>query len=292
MREAAPARRDAALLLVGHGSESVEGAGNGLVAHAARIRATDLFGSVEAGFLNGAPDLETALARISERIVYVVPFFMGEGYFTRAAIPRRLGLTGAESRVEGRVLRYCAPVGCDDIFAGVLCAHAERACAASGLEPARTTLVLVGHGNPHSSESSRALRRHASVLGRDGPFEVVETAFIEEEPLLAPVLRGSAGRDVVAVGVLAGEGKHTVEDVPNLVRDEQGRRREADEPGALLYAGVIGPAPEMVGLILRQVEAFDRGAPGAIGPGPKPPAGAAPSGEPARDGERDGARAF
>lgn len=260
---AAPARADpvpeggAALLLVGHGSESVAAAGNGLLAHADLIRAAGGFRAVEAGFLNGAPTVEQALAALGRGPVYVVPCFMGEGYFTTVAIPRRLDRALAEIGASDLALRVCAPVGRDPGLADLLASRAERACAAAGLAPDRTVLLLVGHGNPRSSDSSQLLRGHAERLGREGRFGAVEVAFLEEEPLLDDALVRTRGRDVAAIGVLAGEGKHTVEDVPGLIAAERARRRAAGEPARLIDAGAVGPDPAMVELILRQVRAWE-----------------------------------
>lgn len=249
-REARPA-----LLLVGHGSESVAAAGSGLLAHADLIRAAGAFRAVAAGFLNGAPTLEEALAALGPGPVSVVPYFMGEGYFTTVAIPRRLDRALAALGAGDRAMRVCAPVGRNPALAGLLASRAERACAGAGLAPDRTVLLLVGHGNPRSSDSSQLLRAHAERLGREARFGAVEVAFLEEEPLLPDALVRTRGRDVVAVGVLAGEGKHTVEDVPGLVAAEQARRRAAGAGAVLVDAGAIGPDPAMAELILGQVRA-------------------------------------
>lgn len=268
--ETAPCPSVAGLLLVGHGSESVEDAGSGLLSHAERIVAAGAFGAVAAGFLNGRPTVEEALASLGSGPLYVVPYFMGEGYFTTVAIPRRLGLAAAGNGEGGRKLHLCPPVGCNPDLAAVLASRAERACGARGLDAASATLLLVGHGNPESSESSQMLRRHAERLAREGRFAAVEVAFLEEEPLLGSVLARTGVRDVVAIGVLAGEGKHTVEDIPALVAAEQARRREAGQTATLVYTGVIGPDPDMVQLILGQVRAFDRNRPGKAVTAPCP----------------------
>lgn len=252
-----PAWRETGLLLVGHGSESLEGAGDGLIAHAARIRAAGLFGGgVEAGFLNGEPALAGALARLEAATVYVVPFFMGEGYFTRVAVPRRLGDAAAELGRDTRLL-LCAPVGCNERLQTLLVTRARQACRRNGLVPGTTALILMGHGNPHSAESSEMLRRHATAIAGMRRFAEVRTGFIEEAPFLEETLSSLSARNAVAIAVLAGEGRHAREDVPAVITADEARRKAEGGRSMLAYTGIIGADAAMVPLILDQVQGLE-----------------------------------
>ncbi len=263
---AAVAWGSAGLLLVGHGSSDLEIATESLQRHAAALRARGLFAAVEAGFLRGSPGAGEALARLDMPDLYVVPFFLGEGYFSEVAVPRRLGLTKAVTVQSGsaaiRTLRYCRPVGCSPRVVDALADVGRRACAAEGLDPQGTTLLVVGHGNEHSGASSRMLRRHADTLAAAGRFRAVVIAFIEEPPLLADALRAAAGGNTVVVGALAGLGHHALDDIPDAVAAE--RDRCGGRGAALVYAGIIGSEPLLADLILESVRAFDEGEPGRV----------------------------
>lgn len=247
----------AGLLLVGHGSSDLAAATEILAAHAAVIRARGLFGGVAAGFLRGSPSTEEARADLPQDEIYVVPFFLGEGYFTEVAVPRRLGLTSTLTCQEGRRLRYCPPIGCSTRIAEALAEQGRRTCAARAR--------ACGDSPSRRRPRQRAFRRllaPAPALDAAEVFRKVRTTFIEEAPLLADRLANLAGEDTVVIGALAGLGHHALDDIPEALEAERARRAGAG--GALAYAGVLGAEAVMPELILGSVRAFDAGAAGRI----------------------------
>ena len=82
-----------ALLLIGHGSARYADAGRVLEAQAEALRETGRFAAVGVGFLAGTPTPAEDLAALSAPTIHIVPLFMEDGYFTRVALPRALGLT-------------------------------------------------------------------------------------------------------------------------------------------------------------------------------------------------------
>jgi sirohydrochlorin cobaltochelatase len=243
---------------VGHGSSDLAVATDLLQAHAENLAARGLFGAVAAGFLRGTPSVEEALASLPQREVYVVPFFLGRGYFTEVAVPGRLNLSSSANclhEVGKRVLFYCAPVGCSPQFDVALAAMGRHACAASGLPVSSTTLLVVGHGNANLATASQTLRRHTEAVAATGEFAAVRTAFIEETPLIGEALAELTDHDVIVIGALAGLGHHALDDIPDAVAAEKARRG----PGGLVlaYAGIIGSDPAMADLILDRIEALE-----------------------------------
>jgi sirohydrochlorin cobaltochelatase len=258
--EAGAPWREAGLLLVGHGSSDLAVATYLLQAHAENLAARGLFGAVAAGFLRGAPSVEEALASLPQRIVCVVPFFLGRGYFTEVAVPGRVGLSSSVNclhEVGNRLLAYCEPVGCSPRFDAALAAMGRHACAAEGLPVNSTTLLVVGHGNANLATASETLRQHTETIAATGEFAAVRAAFIEETPLIGEALAELTDGDVVVIGALAGLGHHALDDIPDAVSAEKARRG----PGSaiLAYAGIIGSDPAMADLILDRVEAFENG---------------------------------
>src|SRR5260370_42106523 len=90
-------KRNAALLIVGHGSTVNPDSSAPTLAHAREIRRRKLFADVECAFWKEEPSLWDALFLLdpeSVREVYVVATFISEGYFTQTVIHRELELNG------------------------------------------------------------------------------------------------------------------------------------------------------------------------------------------------------
>ena len=94
-----------ALLLVGHGSNSLPDAASPVLTHASAIRRMDRFGEVAVGLLAGEPNVTRVFDSLIASVVHVVPFFLEDGYFTRMAIPGLLLPRVSASRV----VRFCPP---------------------------------------------------------------------------------------------------------------------------------------------------------------------------------------
>jgi sirohydrochlorin cobaltochelatase len=234
-----------ALLLIGHGSVRYPEAGVAMLRHAEALRDTARFAQVEVAVLNGAPTVADALARITARGVRVVPFFMEDGYFTRVAVPRAL---------HKRHVHLCPPVGVHDGMAGLIERHARDGCEALGVPSRSAAVLVVGHGSARSPGRALALHRHASRVAATGLFARVETACLEEPPLVADVLHGLRAHAVVVIGFFGNRGGHVRDDVPRLVAAEQAARLQ-DAGGAGLPVrlhGSVTDDPMMVQIILDQ----------------------------------------
>jgi len=91
--------------------------------------------------------------------------------------------------------------------------------------------VIVGHGSKSGAPASaRSTRATAAVLGAQGLFAKVETAFLEEAPFAADVIAG-CDRPTVVVGFFNGDGLHAAEDVPEAI---------AEAGGKAVYTGPLG----------------------------------------------------
>lgn len=84
--------RTRALLLVGHGSQLSADTSRPVREHAERIRRRALFDEVRVAFWKEEPYLRGALDLVESDDVFVVPFFLADGYYTREVVPRELGL--------------------------------------------------------------------------------------------------------------------------------------------------------------------------------------------------------
>jgi sirohydrochlorin cobaltochelatase len=247
--EEAPVFTRDALLLIGHGSTVLPDAGRALLAHAEVIRETGRFVEVKAGMLLGEPNAASVFRTLTSPIVHVVPFFLGEGYFTRIAIPNLLLPLASPSCV----IRFCPSVGSHDGIAALLESRLLRHCEMFGTDPKSLSVLLVGHGSALGPGRARGLRRHAATLDTGGRFGWVRVAYLEEAPFVAEALASARGHIVAVIGYLANEGIHATKDLPGLLAEERDRRGTHWPP--VHYLGEIGADEAMPRLIVDQVTA-------------------------------------
>lgn len=227
-----------AIVLAAHGDRGGDGANKHLAAHAKEIAENGDFAGVFYGVLNGNPLLENALDQAdgcgaSQIIVY--PLFMSAGYFVKTVLADRVAAQGL--RTPTGIMQ---PLGMDKRLALLMLEHSLRTSKAAGIVPGEARLLVVGHGSKHGPESADATKRAARMLSSHSPYTRVETAFIEEEPLLKDALERYDGTTVVA-GFLSGDGLHAGEDIPDAIK----------ETGAhALYTGPIGLHPRIPDLVL------------------------------------------
>jgi sirohydrochlorin cobaltochelatase len=141
--------REAALLLLGHGSTLNGDSSAPTYQHAEVIRRRGIFAEVHVAFWKEEPNFRQALRQTSCRTVYVVPNFISSGYFTEEIIPRELGLTGSRTQIDGRDVHYCPPVGLSgEAITTALLKHASEvvSCSSEACDPAKACLFICGHG--------------------------------------------------------------------------------------------------------------------------------------------------
>lgn len=198
---------------------------------------------------------------------YVVPNFISEGYFTRTVIPRELELTGPVTVRSGRTIKYCEPVGSHPRMTEVLLHRARE--VAPGVEPGRTSLIIVGHGTNLNDNSAAAVKEQVAIIRDQAEYAEVLGAFMEEAPLVSDWVKLTSQPNVVAVPFFIADGLHSYQDIPVLlgIETEPGgpasranvfRRNPHRLHGRdLYYAGAIGTESLFADVILNQVAAFD-----------------------------------
>ena len=278
-----PARVEA-LLLIGHGSARYADAGRVLEAQAQALRATGRFAEIAVGFLAGTPTPAEALAALSAPTIHIVPFFMEDGYFTRVALPRALGLTSptaGDPPAMGERQAVGSRSGADEppgVNGPTLLPPPLRGRAGEGglAAPAKPHLiphpplgihpdvpallaariraatpiqaiVLLAHGSARAPGRLMAAHRHAAALRAE--FPIVENAFLEEPPFVPDALARIGDRPTAVLGLFVNHGTHARDDMPALL---QAARAERTSP--LLDLGIIGDDPGIRALILGLVD--------------------------------------
>ncbi|MHB1305720.1 MAG: CbiX/SirB N-terminal domain-containing protein [Limisphaerales bacterium] len=272
-----PCLADAAVLLVAHGStvNADSAAAAALQARALRVR--DLFAEVSVGFWRQEPGVRGVLDGLHHDLVFVVPLFVSEGYFTQEAIPAELGfapggMTGAaRSRRRGhQTILYCGPVGTHPTMTGVLLDRAGEVVARNPFPKAprrsELALMLAAHGTGLNANSRVAVEAHAAAIRRGAGYAEVRCVFMEEEPRIADWHRITAARQVVMVPFFISDGLHVREDIPVLLgepaavvqrRLAEGRRPwrnpTAREGRLLWYADAVGTDPMVGDVVLARI---------------------------------------
>lgn len=267
----------AALVLVGHGSTENQQSSSSLRTLVARIRQARCFAHVSASFHLEEPRLAAAFEGITAPQIFVVPFFVSEGYFTEDLVPRELGFK-SEGQTEfervqkqgEQVLIYCKPVGTHDLMTEVILSRARTVVEAHPFPrppPQREiTLVIAGHGTERNACSRESVEHHADLIRRRGSYAEVRTAFMEEDPRIADCLGVATTRCVVVVPFFLSDGLHAAEDIPVLlgeperfVRDRLGKgqptwRNPSERRGRLVwYSAAVGTDPVISEVILERV---------------------------------------
>ncbi|HEX9281257.1 MAG TPA: CbiX/SirB N-terminal domain-containing protein [Candidatus Udaeobacter sp.] len=211
--------RDAALLIVAHGSTVNPDSSAPTLGHATEIRRRKIFAKVECAFWKEEPSLRDALFLFdpeSIREVYVVPNFISEGYFTQTVVPRELELNGRiTKRANGQVWRYCEPVGNHPLMTELLLKRARD--VAPDAVPAETSLLIVAHGTDLNENSAVAAKREAEKIRALGKYVAVLNVYMEEEPLVSDWRKLTETHNVVVVPFFISDGLHSYEDIPVLL---------------------------------------------------------------------------
>ncbi len=263
--------RSRALLLLAHGAKSNPDSSRPAYIHAEFIRRRQIFQEVVASFWREDPHWRQALQLVVSDDVFVIPFFMSDGYFTQQVIPRELQLTGTVTVRDSRRIVYGAPVGTHPSMTRSLRHAAENILSPiHGRIPAHreVTLVLVGHGTTKNEQSGEALLQQISLLEKEASFAAVLPAFMEQAPFDRDVLSRVRTPFVVVVPFFISDGLHSRHDVPvNIGFAKQGETWQNPVaigskfpcgPQWLWYAHAIGSEPSMADVILDRCRDLER----------------------------------
>lgn len=259
---------DAALLIVGHGSTENPDSSTPYFDHADEIRTRGLFAEVHCCFWKEEPSLREARFLIDSDEVYVVPDFISEGYFTQEVIPRELELTAPTTRVHGKTWHYTRPVGVHPSMTEIISRRARE--VAPDVDPAQTTLFIVGHGTGLNQNSTKAVRNQAELIkASDAGYAEVIDSYMEEQPFIADWAKLSKTPNVVVVPFFIADGLHSYQDIPVLLGIEKDEGEAASQrevfrhnpyhlrDKTLYYSSAIGTGRQMADVVLDLVDDFD-----------------------------------
>lgn len=262
-------RPHTALVLVGHGSTLNPDSSQPTWDHAQTILEMKIFDEVVCAFWKEEPSLREVLGMVESPVVYVVPNFISEGYFTTEVIPRELSLTGREVNRHGQTIRYCDPVGIHASMTKLLLKRARD--IAPDVPPQQSSLIIVGHGTGLNDLSTKAIKDQVErIRSMNLGFAEVLDAYMEEPPLVADWHALTSAPHVIVVPFFIADGLHSFQDIPVLLGFESEPTAAASQMEVfrqnpyhlrgreLYYSSAIGTEPLLANVILDQVESFDR----------------------------------
>jgi sirohydrochlorin cobaltochelatase len=263
---------DAALVVLGHGTTLNDQSAAPVLQHSAELRRRKIFAEVREGFWKQEPHIKKVLVEISAPRVFIVPFFISEGYFSTEIIPKELGFSFPDrlSLVTRHSSQfYCSPVGSHDLMTKVILARAEEVAKKFPFPRAPknsdTTLLIAGHGTGRNANSRKAVERQVKLIRAQNIYADVGAVFMEEVPFIKGCHENAKTKNIVVVPFFISDGLHAVEDIPVLLGEPERivkERLAAGQPtwrnptergGKLIwYASSVGTEPLLADVILER----------------------------------------
>ena len=258
------ATKSAALIIVGHGSTLNPDSSAPTLRCADEIRQRGIFAEVVCAFWKEEPSMREVFYSVSSDLIFIVPNFISEGYFTREVLPRELKLDGPVTHREGKTIVYCDPVGIHPHMTRLLLHRADE--VAPGVPRAKTSLIIVGHGTSLNEQSRKAIEAQVALIRSENHgFAEVCDAYMEEAPLIAKWDEITSAHNVVVVPFFIADGLHSYQDIPVMLGIEPEPTAAASRNEVfrhnphplrsrrLYYSSAIGTEPMMANVILDQV---------------------------------------
>ena len=251
---------DAALVVLGHGTTLNDQSAAPVRQHAMELRRRKFFAEVREAFWKQEPHVKTVLAEISAPRVFIVPFFISEGYFSTEVIPAELGFSFPDNlklKTKSSELHYCRPVGSHDLMTTVILARAKEVAEQFSFprapKPADTTLLIAGHGTGRNANSRKAIERQVKLIrGLKAPF-------------IKDCWQSVPTKNIIVVPFFISDGLHVAEDIPVLLGEPEKIVKERLATGQptwrnpterdgkrIWYAASVGTEPLLAEVILER----------------------------------------
>ncbi len=263
---------DAALVVLGHGTELNENSAAPVFQHAAELRRRNIFREVREAFWKQEPQIKKVLAEISAARVFIAPLFISEGWFASVVVPRELGFSSVPSSINPQrsTLLYCSPVGSHDSMTKVILSRADEVARQFPFPRApknsETTLFIVGHGTEKNENSRKPVDRQAELIRAMGIYADVRAIFLEESPRIDECYSLAPTKNVIVVPFFISDGLHVQQDIPvllgeakrtvaqRLVAGQPAWRNPTEKNGKMVwYSRAVGTEPRMADVILERV---------------------------------------
>ena len=263
---------DSVLVILGHGTTLNDQSAAPVLQHAAELRRRKIFLEIREAFWKQEPQIKRVLAEISAPRIFIVPFFVSDGYFSTEIIPQELGFPSVPSTINHQLSTwfYCRPVGSHDLMTKVILARADEVVKKFPFprapRPAETALLIAGHGTSRNVNSRKAVERQVELIRAQNLYAETGPIFMEEAPFIKGCHEVVKTKNIVVVPFFISDGLHVVEDIPVLLGEPEHIVKERlaaslptwrnpTERGEKLiwYSPSVGTEPLMADVILQRV---------------------------------------
>ena len=253
------------LILAAHGSRHDTAANECITDHARRIAHLRVFKEVSPAFHHGEPSFAGALDAMAATDVTVVPVLSAAGYFCRTVLPSRLAAARRSAEVTWRVTE---PVGTHIAMFPLVLSRACSLVRIFNLNPAATSIALVGHGTPRHGLSRRSTDDLADRMRASAAFADARAFFLDDVPDVGSVRTMFTTPAIAILPLLMSPGPHASRDIPEragLATPSDARFPTVGRVGrhTVVCDRPIGADPRLTSIIL--LRAAERGNPLAHG---------------------------
>ena len=262
----------AALVVLGHGTTLNDQSAAPVIQHAAELHRRGIFAEVREAFWKQEPHIKKVLAELAFPRVFIVPFFISDGYFSTEIIPQELGFPSVPSTINHQLSTwfYCRPVGSHNLMTKVILARASEVVKKFPFPRAPknsdAALLIAGHGTGRNANSRKTVERRVELIRAQNLYAEVGAVFMEEAPFIKDCHMAVKTRNIVVVPFFISDGLHAVEGIPVLLGEPERLVKErlaASQPtwrnptergGKLIwYASSVGTEPLLADVILERV---------------------------------------
>lgn len=240
-----------ALVLAAHGGGDDSAQNVWLRTWAQRLRRGGLYDEVAVAFNLGAPHYSEVIDELDAEMIVVVPVLTSDGHFYQKVLPEALR---QNRRYDACDVRITPPLGTHPTIARLFCQHAAGALARYRLDPAQTTLLVVGHGSRRDTRSQTATAHLANLLAERRLCRYVDAAYLEADPTIQEVAAQHRDRNLVVLPFFIGGAVHTQRDLPaalgvTLDPDVDPPTAVHSDGRAIVFAAALGHEPAIADII-------------------------------------------
>lgn len=252
------------VLLLAHGSSSHPRPRLLVERRAREIESRGVAAEVGVGFLKESPSIESALAALEADVIYALPYFISEGYYTERVLPERLGIdplpveqwhqsgsVGQQVAVgDGhQTVVYSRPVGTQSVMASII---EDQVQALPVTDP--VTVVLVGHGTDEHAGSGDMVTAQAQRIDNKTNWTVT-TRYLDQEPTVDTLPKGIDTKTMVIVPAFVADGYHVRDTLAEAIGCGPAEGPDAHlESHRVWWTRSIGEHPAVTDVLVDQID--------------------------------------
>lgn len=239
-----------ALILAGHGSHISPNTAGVVWNYVDRLRAWAVADEITACFWKEPPAFSHVLDTVVSDTVVIVPVFTAQGYFTQTVIPTEMGLDGAITHKNGKTVYYTPTIGEHPYLETIVQERVQEAVTQGNLNPADTSVAIIGHGTRRNRSSQDATRHQANQVREQQLVSQVVDVYLDDDPDIPSLYRSTIAKNIVAVPFFLAEGSHVTIDVPDALGITYGNYPDRVQGREVYYTPPVGTDDAICRVIL------------------------------------------